>query len=445
MLAGKGKWVVAVSVIAALMAGCTSGRGKPADNTSEPVETPVAKKEPVEISFYSTGGDFNETGFNELFGEKIKQKFPHVTPKFIPLSDATKISNLVATGQIPDVMYLSIGSSTALVEFQLEYDISDLIKQYKYDLGPLEPAVVDNLRALGKGKIYGLPVYNNSMSLYYNKDLFDKFGVAYPKDGMTWDDLTELTKVMSRSDGGLQYRGLTMWFTAARTLGQYSANYLDPVTHKSNFASDNFRKQLEQLTQFAAIPGNQLTADNASASRQAAMFTTDRLSSMFMHFSVYGISTLKDTLNWDVATYPVMKEQPDIGPQAYPTYFYLTKNSKVKEQAFEVMAYLTSAEFQKSIARQGLLPILKDRDVAMKEFGQDIAYLRSKNLQALVPKKFAPPSIVTPEQLLTTTAGNRPLQTAYTDVVTGKSDINTALRAADEQYAAEVSKILGGK
>lgn len=45
------------------------------------------------------------------------------------------------------------------------------------------------------------PVVNNTMSLYYNKDLFDKFGVSYPKDGMTWDEVLELNRQLDKNGG----------------------------------------------------------------------------------------------------------------------------------------------------------------------------------------------------------------------------------------------------
>jgi multiple sugar transport system substrate-binding protein len=38
---------------------------------------------------------------------------------------------------------------------------------------------------LGDGRQYGLPKYHGALALYYNKDLFDEYGVDYPNE--TWD------------------------------------------------------------------------------------------------------------------------------------------------------------------------------------------------------------------------------------------------------------------
>lgn len=47
----------------------------------------------------------------------------------------------------------------------------------------------------------------NTEAVFYNKDLFDKFGIDYPTDNMTWDEMYELSKNMTRSDGDIQYYG----------------------------------------------------------------------------------------------------------------------------------------------------------------------------------------------------------------------------------------------
>ncbi len=38
------------------------------------------------------------------------------------------------------------------------------------------------------GKQFGLPKYHGALALYYNKDLFDRYGVAYPDGTWTYDD-----------------------------------------------------------------------------------------------------------------------------------------------------------------------------------------------------------------------------------------------------------------
>jgi multiple sugar transport system substrate-binding protein len=51
-----------------------------------------------------------------------------------------------------------------------------------------------------KGKLYALPFRTSSSLMYYNKTLFDQAGVAYPKEGWTWDDLLDISRKLSKGD-----------------------------------------------------------------------------------------------------------------------------------------------------------------------------------------------------------------------------------------------------
>lgn len=51
------------------------------------------------------------------------------------------------------------------------------------------------------GKLEGMPLLENVFVLAYNKDLFDQFGVDYPTDDWTWDDLKEAAEKFVSGEG----------------------------------------------------------------------------------------------------------------------------------------------------------------------------------------------------------------------------------------------------
>lgn len=65
--------------------------------------------------------------------------------------------------------------------------LSDAIAEAGVDLGVYPEALVE-LFTLG-GELYGLPKDFDTIGLWYNKDLFDAAGVAYPTEDWTWDDV----------------------------------------------------------------------------------------------------------------------------------------------------------------------------------------------------------------------------------------------------------------
>ncbi|MDF2719113.1 MAG: extracellular solute-binding protein family 1 [Paenibacillus sp.] len=441
-MGNKKKIGLLLAAIAVFATACSGGKTPSTASPEAGKDTKQAeqKKAPVELVFYSQVADYDQT-FMDTFGTMIQKKFPHVTVKHLP-AGSNKVADVVASGQTIDVMFMSIGQADTLTTYDYQYDISELIKTRKYDLSKLEPSAVELQKGFANNGMYGLPVFTNTLGLFYNKNLFDKFGVEYPKDGLTWDQLKDLAKRLSRSEGGVKYNGLVMSSSANIVLNQYSAAYLDPATKKSIFTTDNFKKAFELLTSVAKIPNNELTAQNWALAAQQKMFFQDQSAAMLLHFVVLSLSTLKEQFNWDIATFPQLADKPGVGPQSYPTYFYVTKTSKHKEDAFDVIAYLTTEEFQSHLAKKGMLPILKDRVAGMAQFGQDVPTLKNKNVKALLPEKFAPSALTKVEVVKGQSPGHTAFFDAYQNTVLGTKDTNTALREAGEKLDQQLANVL---
>ncbi|WIY60493.1 sugar ABC transporter substrate-binding protein [Bacillus arachidis] len=47
------------------------------------------------------------------------------------------------------------------------------------------------------GKLYGMPAGFTTRVIYYNKKLFDKANIPYPKDGWTWDEFVDTAKKLT--------------------------------------------------------------------------------------------------------------------------------------------------------------------------------------------------------------------------------------------------------
>lgn len=421
-------------MLTAALAGCSSAR------SGQEAQTPETKA-PIDLVFYSTSGDYDEKGFMDMFGNKIKEKFPHVTPILIPYGKDTSIDKVIASGNRIDILYNSIGQTAmTLLEYNLNYDISELIRKHNYDLQPLEPTTVEIQRQIAGGGIYGLPVMTSTLALYYNKDLFDRFAVPYPKESMSWEQLTDLTRKMSRSDSGLTYMGLGLSTGHFTLLTPYSAPFVDPKTNRALFTSAPFAKSFAAMTSVFGIEGNGLNKDTLVYTNLLAEWEKKKSVAMFIALNSLHSRFTDAGLNWDYAPFPYFSELPGVGPQNYPYYFYITNMAKDKDEAFRVVAYLTSKEMQSYLSAKGLMPVLNDPAV-MEQFGAEAPSLQGKQVKAMFPGKFAAPAIKTKFQQIATA----PVTNAFNQVVSGTKDINTALReaeeAADKAIAAELAKI----
>ena len=111
---------------------------------------------------------------------------------------------LIAGGSMPDVFVPGIWGYNATVDQNVVEDIEPYIQQDGLAMTDFNPKAIESLKALRDGKLYGLPMGYNCQSLFFNQDMFDKAGIAYPPaDGnYTWQDVRAWAKAMTLDGNG---------------------------------------------------------------------------------------------------------------------------------------------------------------------------------------------------------------------------------------------------
>lgn len=454
------KWFmycVSIILLLGLLSGCTNSlnnestanqapnhsESRPAQTDETAAEEPAedVAKEPVELTIWFTSSvPQSDEAFDEMYRNLIEAKFPHITLHFLPYNSENTFQNLIVTNQPIDLIVSSIGQTAGFVlAHDLHYDISELIKQHDYDLSLVEPSTIEIQRQISGGGIYGLPMSTDTMTLFYNRDLFDLFGAAYPPDGLTWEDTYEIIQRMSRTEDGVRYWGMGISPNHALQLDPLSPPFIDEQ-NKAAFENERYKRALETLVQIFNISGNEVDASNWSYGTHLSMFQIEKTMAMLLGTSALGYAYFGDNedLNWDVAAYPRYADQPDIGPQTYPVYFYVSSISKHKDEAFQVAAYITTKQFQTHLAGYGVLPISSDPTV-MDHYGNLLPYMADKNIDAFLPNTFAPPSYKGEFHSIGVSAS----QEAFRKVVLKETDINTALREAVEMAEQLIAERLG--
>jgi multiple sugar transport system substrate-binding protein len=105
---------------------------------------------------------------------------------FMFLSENELFANLYQEGQILDLAPLIQADDTADRGIDLDDFYPSLLEPY---------SIEGSLRAIPGGAI--------PLVLYYNKDLFDRYNVAYPQPGWTWDDLLMAAVSVRDPDEGI--------------------------------------------------------------------------------------------------------------------------------------------------------------------------------------------------------------------------------------------------
>ncbi|WP_028548570.1 ABC transporter substrate-binding protein [Paenibacillus sp. UNC451MF] len=377
-------------VFIAVLAGCSGDIKQDAINPGESKGTAIEQpKQPVELVFYSSNGD-SEESFNVRFGDAIRKKFPDYTIKYIRrYMGSSELQHLIASSTKIDIYFDSIGNyESQMFDNGLQVDMTDLIRKHNLDLTRFEPSIIEAMKQISDGKMYGLPVFNNSTNLYYNKSIFDKFGIPYPKDGMTWDDLLELSKKMNRMDEGKQYYGFSSSPNHILRMNQLSIPNVDLTTDTPTINKDERWKQFFEAVFIkpAEDPGYK---DNKKLP-PISYFIKDQTLAMYTFLSSMPLILPNEmkALDWDMVSLPTFKSMPGIGSQAYPSYFGITKFTENRDAAMEVLKYLTSEQFQMELSRQGIMTVLNNPSIK-SSLGQDSPF-KGKNYKAVYYNQFAP-------------------------------------------------------
>lgn len=428
---------IVLTSMATIIAACGGGTAQQAANSTDPKGTPAPAKSantgPREITMYTAGGAIDEKTFDSMYGNAIRKKFPDVTVKYIPNGKGSTMADLITAGTTVDIVFDSIGYANTFRDFGIQVDMTPYIKSRGLDLGKFEQTAIDFQRKMGNGAINSLPVWTASAGLFYNKELFDKFGVPYPKDNITWTEVYDLAKRLTRNEGGIQYVGYVTAAGSQANTNQLGLKYIDAKTGKAQIDNDDWTKFMQSIVQFFQITGVDWTAQNSTVAAMRAMFEKERVAAMYTNYSG---GTPPDDMKWDVVKVPSYEQAPGVGPQSYPAYLSITSLSKNKELAFDVIAYLVSEEYQLENTKAGRATVLNNKDI-IKQYGASMEKFKGKNIAAMFPEKRAPIGDYTPYD----TIASGKFSAAFTEIIVNKKDINTALREANEAANKEIEAL----
>lgn len=429
--------VVSLSLGLVLVAsGCSSG----AKEVAVTMDTAPAKanNEPVTLLFFTAQNSVyaDEAGFENEIGQYIKKKFPHVTIQHIHKGKGQDYADLVAAGTIPDIVLESKSNILSRIkEFDLATDISDLIKKHNFDLNRVDEAAIAQVRnANPDGQLWGLPFTLSNIVMFYNKDLFDKFGVPYPKDGMTWDELYDVAKKMTRTVDGVEYKGLSAHPGVMTSYNQLSLSPLDLKENKAAINTEKWKQLIENLKRFYDIPGNAFTNIDDFPKGQMAIgvHVAEKVTSWY--------NANKD-LNFDLASPPSFNELPNTGMQPNTYSLFVTKNSKYKDQAFQIIQHLLSDEVQSELSKQGIVTPLKSKTVR-DLYGQSLPQLKGKNTGAVYFSKNAQPPAPRASGLVDYSVNTGKI---FDNIYKNSMDVNSAIRAVEEESNIAIQQLVNQK
>ena len=345
--------VAAALALVAGLAACSSGGGAAPAATGGGTTAP-ADSGPVTLQMTIWGGANDKSVMEERLA-LAKTALPNITVKLNQIADAydTKMQTMFAGNTAPDIMQVAESVNVYSSKGQL-LDLSsalpDAVKEFGQ--GAVNTYSTD-------GKLWAAPDRVGAMVLYYNKDLFDAAGVAYPDGSWTWNDFRDAAKKLTVKDAS---GATTQWGYGAGDWWPWYMSWMyqngGRVLDDSGKPVANSPENVEALSFY-----NSMVFDDGSALSPEAyanlglkngqpdpLFAQGKLAMNATGF--WNISSLKDaTMKWGIA--PLPKGKVAAVP-AFGSGLAVTAKSAHQAAATELVTFLTSTQGQTPIATSGL-------------------------------------------------------------------------------------------
>lgn len=360
---------ISICLMLAILSACTFSTDK--DLVLPPLKFGQAAT--IKVTYW------DEEAFYRDYGNLFLNEFPNITVEVVSTQgingngkDPVEEMKKLVEKEQPDVLLLGPREFAELVKDNVLYELDPVLRQDDFDLSPIVPGLIELIKKEGDGKLYGLSPYFNSTALYYNKDLFEKYNIPFPRDGMSWEEVLQLAKRFptdgeehERVYGFSEFGGepTNLFYRIGDT---YGLSYVDSDGRKVNMQTDSWRNAADLAVQFLASntvyrkpqdnPGN-INILQYGERLSADLFLSGRVG-MRIDGSYY-MNDLKDAeamnitkFEWDMATIPVEPTNPTEGDSFFiSSVFAINASSPNLRAAWEFVKFVNSDKLAKITSR----------------------------------------------------------------------------------------------
>jgi multiple sugar transport system substrate-binding protein len=339
--------VCAVAGICAIMAASLISCQKKqapaasADGSVAPAKSSIS----VAVWDYVEGED----GYYADVIKAFQVKYPNIKVEVIaiPASDyTTKLSVMLNGGSNVDAFWIKDGDTTKGLATRGQLaDLAGYVQKDSIDLSKFKGLAE---RFMMNGKQVALPASTAYYVMYYNKDIFDKAGVPYPSNDMTWDQWEQLAAQLTSGSGVNKIYGAHLHTWNALVQNWTVQDGKHTIVEKDyGFMKDMYDRVVRMQNAGTLWPYGELRAGSIGYN---SAFQGGTVAMMPMGTWYYAtiINAIKKgeskTTRWGIATIPHPAGVPAGWTVGSVTPIAINQASKNKDAAWEFLKFVTGTE-----------------------------------------------------------------------------------------------------
>lgn len=314
---------------------------------------------------FSSWGSIDEINILKPILENFTKKTgKQVELIHIPDNYFQKLHMMFASNTAPDVIFMNNLTMPVYADSGVFEDLEPWInKSSDIKKDDFYPQVMSAME--WKSKLYGIPRDISNLLIYYNKDMFDKYKVSYPKNDWTFDDFLKTAQAITKdtnNDNKPDTYGFTLdkrplfWLPFIWSEGGDIFN--------SDFTSFNLNSPesisglqfyTDLRTKYHVAP-DEKEVGNAKAGQ---LFSQEKIGMQLS--GRWSVPTYRTSLKfkWDVVPFPKGQKGSIVDVDA--SGWCMSKASDKKEDAWKLIEYLAGQDSIKNFSSNGLIvPSRKD-------------------------------------------------------------------------------------
>lgn len=364
-LAGCGGGSTAATTTAA--AGGDTATTTAGEATADTTAAPAAGQTTMKWALW----DINLTSYYEPLINAYEAAHPDVKIEMVDLgsSDYQTVlaTQLTGSGSGFDIVTVKdVPGYTTLVNKGVLEPLDDYIAKDNVDLAAFK-GLTDQITV--DGKLYELPFRSDFWVLYYNKDVFDNAGVAYPTNDMTFEQYDALARQLTNTEPGSEVFGAHYhtWRSAIQLFG-----ILDGKNTIVDGSYDFLKPYYEMILteqedgvcqDYATLKTSNLHYSGAFSQGNIGMMN---MGSWFIATLIEKVKSgeYTDCTNWGIVKYPHAEGVEPGSTLATITSLAIPTSAPNKDQAWDFIKFVCGEEGAEILASTGTIPAVMTDDIA---------------------------------------------------------------------------------
>ena len=315
---------------------------------------------------YSTWGSVTEKEINEQIIAAFMEENPGCTVEldYIPSDYVQAIDTMFLGGDAPDVIYGHPHYFAAWAKEGLVMDLTDMFEENKDFFYDDHFTTELYSRYIYQGQNVATVNGSDTFLLYYNKDMFDAAGVAYPTDEWTWDDFVEAGKKLTNTEGDYKQYAMVM-NNIQPIIYSIGGRYYDDMENPTKVVYNSAETVAALQFGHDCIFEYGISPDTTDSELLGGSFSTGRVALCID--GAWGIANYANCdFAWDVAQIPLRNAGDEHVTSAYYAGYAVNAFTKNPELAKAFAMYFQSERAQMLLAGQGLITVI-DENVATSD------------------------------------------------------------------------------